>query len=239
MRCPELHTAVGAARLLVKGFEAPIEVWNVDGLAAEQSRDSLGELVGRRAELHQFTALLEVCQAQGRGHGVLVRGEPGIGKTRLVEEFVAIAMAKGLAVHKALVLDFGVGKDQDAIRDLTRSLLSIPVGSNEDERHPLPNGKFDRWALISEHRRIFLNDLLHLPQPEELRRIYGAMDPVSRNTGIEDTVCQLIATRARNHRLLIVIEDIHWAGQETLNHLTRVASSVAEYPALACHDDAG
>ena len=58
------------------------------------------------------------------------------------------------------------------------------------------------------------------------------MDPVSRNTGIADTVCQLIAVRARNQPLLILIEDIHWADQATLNHLARIASTVAECAAL-------
>ena len=91
--------------------------------------------------------MLEGCHAQGRGHGVLVRGEPGIGKTRLAEQFVAFAMAKELAVHKALVLDFGVGKGQDAIRDLTRSLLSIPQEAMKMSGKPLPNGKFCRWVL--------------------------------------------------------------------------------------------
>ena len=44
-------------------------------------------LIGRAAELHQIDALLEETRA-GRGHAVVVAGEPGIGKTRLCEEIL-------------------------------------------------------------------------------------------------------------------------------------------------------
>ena len=57
---------------------------------------------------------------------VHLRGEAGIGKTRLVEELARLASADGFAVHRALVLDFGASKGQDAVRALARSLLDLP-----------------------------------------------------------------------------------------------------------------
>ncbi|HEX6114074.1 MAG TPA: ATP-binding protein [Geminicoccaceae bacterium] len=74
--------------------------------------------VGRRAELAQFRGALHACREIGTGQTVVVRGEAGIGKTRLVEEFQALAQAEGFACHSALVLDFGGGIGQDAIRTL-------------------------------------------------------------------------------------------------------------------------
>ena len=66
--------------------------------------------VGRRAELRQFAGVIEACGETGNGHAIYVRGEAGIGKTRLVEEFIANAEQAGFVSHKGLVFDFGVAK---------------------------------------------------------------------------------------------------------------------------------
>ena len=80
-------------------------------------------LVGRHGELGQFSGVIASCQEVGSGIALYVRGEAGIGKTRLVEEFQRIASSQHFACHVGLVLDFGVGKGQDGIRAIVRSGL--------------------------------------------------------------------------------------------------------------------
>jgi len=81
--------------------------------------------VGRRSELAQFRGLLQVCGESGHGQSLLIRGEAGIGKTRLVEELMEHARQSGYATYLALVLDFGTGKGQAAIPSLVRDFLNI------------------------------------------------------------------------------------------------------------------
>ena len=48
------------------------------------------EIVGRRAEIAQFSGIADLCAKSGHGQALVIRGEAGIGKTRLVEEFKSI-----------------------------------------------------------------------------------------------------------------------------------------------------
>jgi hypothetical protein len=63
---------------------------------------------------------------------VYVRGEAGIGKTRLVEEFRRLARSRGFACHTGVVLDFGLGESGHAIRAVACSLLGLSPGADPD-----------------------------------------------------------------------------------------------------------
>ena len=84
--------------------------------------------VGRRAELHQFNGLLAACSETGGGTGcgvvIHIRGEAGIGKSRLVEEFQRMAGAQGFCRVTGAVLDFGIGCGQDAIKSVVKALVA-------------------------------------------------------------------------------------------------------------------
>jgi class 3 adenylate cyclase/tetratricopeptide (TPR) repeat protein len=215
----------------VKGFAAPIRVWRTDGLRRRASREHLSLFVGRRPELRQFTAITEECLETGAGQSMLVRGEAGIGKTRLMEEFTRIAEDQGFACHRVLVLDFGVGKGQDAVRALVRSLLGIPAGLGKSRRIEAAVSAI-KEGMVDSDQRVFLNDLLDLPQPTDLRALYDAMDNAIRNSGKQQAVAQLIARFSQSRPIMIMVEDVHWADSLTLDHLAGVASTVASCPAI-------
>ena len=130
---PDTHRLVSAlfefrdlGKAAVQGFAEPVHVRQVLGANAAGGLDALfaarGALVGRQFELEQLKATLEACLATGRGRTVYIRGEAGIGKTRLLTEFLATAKAKGFDCHAALVLDFGAAAGRDAIGALARAL---------------------------------------------------------------------------------------------------------------------
>lgn len=92
--------------LEVRGIDRPVKVCRVHALKDDQRLSNKRNFVGRDSELRQFTAIVDSCAGTGNGQAVLLRGEAGIGKSRLVEEFADIAQVKGFAQHKGLVLDF-------------------------------------------------------------------------------------------------------------------------------------
>ncbi len=215
----------------VKGLDKPVRVWRARGLADAAAAGARGRLVGRKSELRQFAGVLEACREAGAGQAVVLRGEAGIGKTRLVEEYAALALAQGFSAHKSLVLDFGVGKGQDAIRSLVRSLLGLPGGGAKAARAKAAE-EATAAGWLDPDRRVFLNDLLDLAQPIELRGLYDAMDNDTRNRGKQDVVAALIEGASGRGPLILIIEDAHWADALTLSHLARMTVAVRDCAAV-------
>ena len=137
----------------------------------------------------------------------------------------------GFTTHRSLVLDFGVGKGQDTIGALTRDLLGIPPGSHKAHRAACAEAAFTDGRLAEEWR-VFLNDLLDLPQGDRLQGLFDAMDHEPREEGKGETLAALLRSAAETAPLLVVIEDIHWADQTTLRCLAQLAETVADCAAL-------
>jgi len=222
-------TAVG--ELEVKGFTQPTMVWRLEGLRTERSDEAPIPFVGRHNERHQFAAILGDCRANQSGQTLLIRGEAGIGKTRLVEQFAAVAATEGFACHRGWILDFGVGKGQDAIRTLVRSLLGLSRSSDEATCANAAQAAVTS-ELVAPDQQVFLNDLLDLPQALELRSLYDAMDAATRSAGKQAVVKRLVERTSRVQPVLAIFEDIHWADKTILAYLAGLAVTAARCPTV-------
>ncbi|WP_321795778.1 adenylate/guanylate cyclase domain-containing protein [Caballeronia sp. J97] len=210
-----------------KGIDAPTRVWRLQSAARESVQASRGRFVGRQAELEQFRGIARVCVAQREGHVVYVRGPAGIGKTRLVEEMRGFGQTLGFTVHRGFVLDFGVGKGQDPVRAIIGSLLGLASSADDEARA----AAVDRWVnvhAVEPEQRMFLHDLLDLPQAGEWRSLYDAMDHAARKRGKEAVVAALTSHACRRAPPMIVVEDLHWADAQLLGYLAAFASGIAQ-----------
>jgi class 3 adenylate cyclase/tetratricopeptide (TPR) repeat protein len=217
--------------VVIKGLDAPVQAWCALALRGSVEGKSRGSFVGRRTELRQFAAVAEACCETGRGQAIVVRGEAGIGKTRMVEEFTAIAKDQGFVDYKGLVLDFGVGKGQDAIRTIVRRLVGIPRAGGEALREKMADTTIEE-GLLTGDQRVFLSDLLDLPQPVEARATYDAMDNATRNEGKRNVVADLIRAVSGRMPILVIVEDVHWADPLTLSQLASMTAAMAECRAI-------
>jgi DNA-binding CsgD family transcriptional regulator len=88
--------------------------------------------IGRSVELARVGGLLERA-LEGRAGGVFVRGEPGVGKSRLVAEAQRMAVGLGIRVASAACLPLTTPLPMDPVDDLLRSLgqqRRVPVGES-------------------------------------------------------------------------------------------------------------
>ena len=180
--------------------------------------------IGRDGELAQFAGVLRGVRDRGRGQIILVRGEAGIGKTRLVEEFARVAEAQGFAGHVGLVLDFGEARAAAAIPAIVRSLLAQaangPSGSAAVE-HAIAAG------IIPADREMFLFHLMQEPLPERLGTTFAALDVTTRQRLLLDTLTLLVRGAGAVQPAMIVVEDLHWAGPPTRDLLGAIGAAIA------------
>ena len=220
----------------LKGFTQAVQAWEVLGLAPSESRAELpgspkAPFIGRRAELAQMRSILEVCKDQGRGRAIHIRGEAGIGKTRLLEEFCLLAREQGFVCHTGLVLNFGAGTGRDAIAALVRDILGLTL--NSDRKTMLATLQSAvKDGLVAGDEEVFINDLLGIPQPPQLRTLYDAMDNSTRDTLRRMSIARLVERASRLQPRVLAVEDLHWTDRSTQAHLVSLTATVANCPSL-------
>jgi class 3 adenylate cyclase len=212
----------------LKGLDEPVPVFRLKGLreSAAESRP----LVGRRAELAQCRGALAAIAEGQAGAVIVVRGEPGIGKTRFVEELQSIGAELGFARHIGWALDFGVERGRGGLGALVRSLLDLPRDALSGQVEEALAVASDREASATDDA-LYLRDLIEAPQPDEARRLYEAMDAAARARGKELALARLVDGASRRQPLLMIVEDVHWADAETLGQLAVLARVAAQYRA--------
>jgi class 3 adenylate cyclase/tetratricopeptide (TPR) repeat protein len=210
--------------LALKGVANPVEAWRPIGLRC--TTPDAYALVGRRSELGQLRAILNACVNGSSGAAVLIRGEAGIGKTRLTDELQSIAVSSGMTCTTGFVLDFGTARGRGAVRTVVTRLLGLESGTTEDAAERAIENLLQAQQLRPDDE-LYLRDLLEIPHSEATRKLYEAMDTAARTRGKERVVTTLVQSAADRRPLLITVEDVHWADQETLSFLGAVSRAAA------------
>ncbi len=189
------------ATMPIRGFAHEMPVWRLRSLRLESAAEH--PLLGREDEVARFEALLQGVEATGRGSAWLVRADPGMGKTRLVQELVLHARRRGFATHASAVLDFGVAQGRDAIHALFSSLIGVSSDASAAERR----AALDRAVAADDEP--FAADLLAVAQRDAAT--YEAMDNAARTEGRRRALINVMMRVATERPTVVVVEDAHWA----------------------------
>jgi len=178
--------------------------------------------VGRERELRLLAEHFEQARA-GEGQVVMVVGEPGIGKSRLMQE-LRRRLGDGVAWVEAQAVPFGRARPFHPVADMLRQACGIEEG--------------DATATVItklEHRVRRLDERL-VPTLPFLRSLLGvdpgdptveAMDPKLRRVEILNATQQMLARAAEAQPHVMVLEDAHWMDAATEEWATRLAESLA------------
>jgi predicted ATPase len=169
--------------------------------------------VGRAQPLAILQRLMEAARA-GSGQLALITGEAGIGKTRLVRELVDLAQAQGWAI-----LD-GHCFPQDRLCPYAPflDLLRAHFAQRPDE-----------LASFRQELTPLVPDLLPIPPDAET---YVALDPEQEKRRRFAALTRLFIQQSEEQPLLLIVEDIHWSDDVSLELLFTLARQCAGHPIL-------
>jgi DNA-binding SARP family transcriptional activator len=189
-----------------------------DPLVASATGGPGAQLVGRAKELRTLDALLADADAR-RGGLVLVSGEPGIGKTRLVQEMVARAVARGALVTWGRCHE-GEGAPSfwpwvQVIRDLLRG------GKRETLQRALLRGAGEVAQISPE-----VKELVPEFDPPPV------LDPAAARFRLYEAVNDMVGGMASERPLVVVLDDLHWADVPSLKLTEFVAAHTPDTGAV-------
>ncbi|MEV7801980.1 AAA family ATPase [Microbispora sp. NPDC088329] len=198
--------------LTLKGKSNPVRAWRVTSLEPDPAHDD-GQipLVGRAAEFGRLRAAYRETVRDHRCRMVTVLGVPGIGKSRLVRDFVQELPAE-VTVLTGRCRSYGTGITYSPIVEMVESL-------GDDSPDVLPALEAASGATL---RGLVTADASRAPRDGE-------------NAGVEEisrAVRALFEGLARRGTLVAVWEDLHWAEPTLLDLIDDLATWLVDVPVL-------
>jgi DNA-binding NarL/FixJ family response regulator len=175
-------------------------------------------MVGRDSELDALGQALRLAQ-QGAGRCIVVAGEAGIGKSRLVAELRTRAIAERWIILEGHCFEQDLSFPYAPWTDALRAFLATRTISEIREL---------LGSLASEFVKLLPELSLLLPglQPNP------PLDAGSEKRRLFETLARFVAQLAQSQPLLVVLEDLHWSDEQSLELMHLLARRASSLPML-------
>jgi class 3 adenylate cyclase len=218
----------------LRGLDTPIGAFvprraPVDAEASVGTLSFASPMVGRATELDQLVRVDAEARA-GIGQVVLLLGEPGIGKSRLLREWRAIATEDGMRWAQANMPAHASGEAYRLASEAVRALMALgPSATSADLDAALEEAP--SAAGIDGARR-YLADLLSIPLPDA-NDAAESLTPQGRQARYIE-VTRAAARDVASEPLVLVLNDVHWSDPSSIALLTPLIALHAERPLVVC-----
>jgi class 3 adenylate cyclase/tetratricopeptide (TPR) repeat protein len=225
LRLAEGHVAVTPlGPVPVKGLVDPVQIYEVTGVGAARTRleaaagRGLTRFVGRDAQLEQF---LRARQLAGQGHGqvVAIIGEAGVGKSRLVHEFLHSYYTADWLILESSSASYGRATPYLPVIELLRRYFKISV---HDRPHSIREKISDRILTLDPALQDTLPPLLDLLDALDPEHPFRSVDPPQHRQYTYQAVIRLLLSESRVQPVVAVLEDLHWNDVLTLGLLNEL-----------------
>jgi predicted ATPase len=176
--------------------------------------------IGRTPELDALGSLVGQAK-EGRGQVVLLRGEAGIGKSRLVAETKACAARLDFLLLQGNCFRSDRFFPYAPLLELLRAYINTHAATAVRELKP----------LASALSRLLPDLTLLLPELAPIAEL-PPLDPEQERRRLFAVLTHFLTQRSEQHPILLVMEDLHWCDETSLEFLLHLASRCPELPLL-------
>jgi class 3 adenylate cyclase/tetratricopeptide (TPR) repeat protein len=212
----------------VKGLADPVATFELLGAEFSKTRlqvaraRGLSRFVGRQREIEILGGAL---QEAGDGHGQIVAlvGDPGVGKSRLVWEFIRSEPTAGWLVLESRSVSYGRATAYGPMRDLLKLFFAV---EDRDDAAAIRDKVAARVASLDRALEETMPPVLALLGALDEASTFLRFDPPERRRRTLDAMKRLILRESRMRPLLLVFEDLHWIDSETQSFLDTLTESL-------------
>ncbi len=234
--CGDFFEYLSAGEHALKGFDRPVPVWQVVRERDVESRFAAsrgapgGPIIGREREQ---VFLLDSWQraGQGNGHLVLLGGDAGMGKSRLLE---ALAERVRDTRHRLLRCHCSPYHRNTALYPLTQLLrheAAIQPECAIEENLAKLEALLPRIGRTSRRDLLLIAELLEIPTPDRLSPM--EMTTAQRNLEILAILEDFVLATPDDVPVLLLMEDAHWSDPTTQGLVERLLSHIGSCRVLA------
>jgi predicted ATPase/class 3 adenylate cyclase len=240
-----VYVSAAAARLLgarfqtrsmgvrpLKGVAREIELFAVDAAVAvahaEAARPN-APLIGREKELLHLQERWALARG-GQGQAVLISGEGGIGKSRLLAAFRESAGAGGPAWRIVFCSPFYQNSALHPLIDLIERGVLRDSGDTPAERSAALSRALQAAGLADETTFALLASLLGVAGADEA--LLSSLAPDQRKRRTLDALIAWLSADAQLAPLVLLVEDLHWVDASTRDLIGTLLERIAQLPIM-------
>ena len=219
----------------LKGVAHPVQLYQAIRHTVARRRThyaaphTVTPFVGREDEIRLLLSRWERAR-EGQGQLVLVIGEPGIGKSRLVEEFCAHIRDNPHQLVECAGEQFYQSTPFHAVTQILDQGLGWQGEESPEERIALLERVLEQARMKVSEAVPLIAELLGLPIPDKYPPLVYAPD--QRRRRLLATLTAWVLNAARVQPLLMVMEDLHWIDPSTLELAQKLVEQAATTPLM-------
>lgn len=224
------------APLVLKGKDQPVAAFvllgpkgSTDGDHPDTAGVKGAPLIGRTDELRTLDGCLTELR-RGRGQIVVVVGEPGLGKSRLLAELRARAVGVTWVHSQAFAHEGALS--HGLARSLVRALCGLAGDESEVTAADRLRARLAAFGCPATFP--FLAHLLTFPLDGDAKRPLAGLAPDELQRLIFGAVADLVAALATSGPVTLELDDLHWADPSSVDLLLRLLELAERAPILFC-----